>query len=314
MDRFLRALVRRRPIAAAALGVLAAITLAALLAPALGLIAPDRIDMAGRLAPPGSGHPLGTDNFGRDILSRVVYSGRVSLLIGLGVMAASTAAGTLVGLAAGYYRRVDAVAMRVLDGLMSFPAILLALALVAALGVGARNEIIAIALVYFPRTARIVRGSTLQLKQRAFVEAAVALGEGDGRILTVHILRNALTPLIVQSTFVFAEAILADAALSFLGLGVRPPTPTWGNMLDDAHIYVETAPWFVVFPGVAIVLTVLSLNLVGDALRDLADPYAAAARRGLGAAGGPAAGDHDTRAAGPGTRDAVRGLPEPAQE
>jgi len=308
MDRFLRALVRRRPIAAAALGVLAAITLAALLAPVLGLVAPDRIDMAGRLAPPGSGHPLGTDNFGRDILSRVVYSGRVSLLIGLGVMAASTAAGTLVGLAAGYYGRVDAVAMRILDGLMSFPAILLALALVAALGVGARNEIIAIALVYFPRTARIVRGSTLQLKQRAFVEAAVALGEGDGRILTVHILRNALTPLIVQSTFVFAEAILADAALSFLGLGVRPPTPTWGNMLDDAHIYVETAPWFVVFPGVAIVLTVLSLNLVGDALRDLADPYAVAARRGahFTAAAG--------RSAGTGAGEAGRGLREPAQE
>jgi peptide/nickel transport system permease protein len=301
MGAFLRALVRRRPIAAAALGVLAAITLAALLAPLLGMPAPDRIDMAGRLAPPGSGHPLGTDNFGRDILSRVVYSGRVSLLIGLGVMAASTAAGTLVGLAAGYYRRVDAIAMRILDGLMSFPAILLALALVAALGVGARNEIIAIALVYFPRTARIVRGSTLQLKQRTFVEAAVALGEGDGRILAVHILRNALTPLIVQSTFVFAEAILADAALSFLGLGVRPPTPTWGNMLDDAHIYIETAPWFVVFPGVAIVLTVLSCNLVGDALRDLADPYAVASRRGR--PGTPR-----------GLGDAARGLPRPAPE
>ena len=305
MGAFLRALVRRRPIAAAALAVLAAVTLAALLAPVLGLPAPDRIDMARRLAPPGPGHALGTDNFGRDILSRVVYSGRVSLLIGLGVMAASTAAGTLVGLAAGYYRRVDAVGMRILDGLMSVPAILLALALVAALGVGARNEIIAIALVYFPRTARIVRGSTLQIKQRAFVEAAVALGEGDARILVAHILRNALTPLIVQSTFVFAEAILADAALSFLGLGVRPPAPTWGNMLDDAHIYIETAPWFVVFPGVAIVLTVLSLNLVGDALRDLADPHAVAARRGLagvrarGTAGGPRS---------------LRGLPEPLQE
>ena len=307
MSAFARALVRRRPIAAAALAVLGAVTLAALLAPVLGLPAPDRIDMAGRLAAPSPGHPLGTDNFGRDILSRVIYSGRVSLLIGLGVMAASTAAGTLVGLVAGYYRRVDAVAMRILDGLMSFPAILLALALVAALGVGARNEIIAIALVYFPRTARIVRGSTLQLKQRAFVEAAVALGEGDGRILAVHILRNALTPLIVQSTFVFAEAILADAALSFLGLGVRPPTPTWGNMLDDAHIYIETAPWFVVFPGVAIVLTVLSLNLVGDALRDLADPHAVAARRGVGAA-------PHARAATGGERGRARGLPEPAQE
>jgi peptide/nickel transport system permease protein len=302
---FLQSLARRRPIAAAALAVLAGVALAALLAPVLGLPAPDRINMAARLAPPGPGHPLGTDNFGRDILSRVVYSARVSLLIGLGVMAASTTSGTLVGLAAGYYRPVDAVAMRVLDGLMSFPAILLALALVAALGAGARNEIIAIALVYFPRTARIVRASTLQLKQRAFVEAAVALGEGDGRILAVHILRNALTPLIVQSTFVFAEAILADAALSFLGLGVPPPAPTWGNMLDDAHIYIETAPWFVVFPGVAIVLTVLSLNLVGDTLRDLADPHAVAARRRAAVRPGGRA------VAAP---ESARGLPEPAQE
>ncbi|HEV2359211.1 MAG TPA: ABC transporter permease [bacterium] len=290
MNAFLRALVRRRPIAAASLAVLGVIALAALLAPVLGLPAPNGIDMSARLAPPGPAHLFGTDNFGRDVLSRVVYSGRVSLLIGLGVMVMSTAAGTVTGLAAGYYRGVDAPVMRILDGLMSFPAILLAIALVAALGVGARNEIIAIALVYFPRTARIVRASTLQLKQRAFVEAAVALGEGDARILGVHILRNALTPLIVQSTFVFAEAILADAALSFLGLGVRPPAPTWGNMLDDAHIYIDTAPWFVVFPGVAIVLTVLSLNLVGDAVRELADPHAAAGRR------------------------AARGLPRAAQE
>ena len=302
MGTFVRALVRRRPVAAAALTVLVAVALAALLAPALGLPAPDAIEMAARLSPPGPGHPLGTDNFGRDVLSRVIFAGRVSLLIGLGVMVLSTATGTLAGLAAGYYRPVDAVAMRVLDGLMAFPAILLAIALVAALGVGIRNEILAIALVYFPRTARIVRASTLQLKQRTFVEAAVALGEGDGRILGVHILRNALTPLIVQSTFVFAEAILADAALSFLGLGVRPPAPTWGNMLDEAHIYIETAPWFVVFPGVAIVLTVLSLNLVGDALRDLADPHAVAARRGVSRASrGPAP-------------EGRRGLPEPAQE
>ena len=302
MGPFVRSLARRRPIAAAALAVLVAIAAAALLAPATGLPAPDAIDMSVRLAPPGPGHVLGTDNFGRDVLSRVVYAGRVSLLIGLGVMVTSTVAGTAVGLVAGYYRPVDAAAMRVLDGLMSFPAILLAIALVAALGVGARNEIIAIALVYFPRTARIVRASTLQLKQRAFVEAAVALGEGDARILAVHILGNALTPLIVQATFVFAEAILADAALSFLGLGVRPPAPTWGNMLDDAHIYIETAPWFVVFPGVAIVLTVLALNLVGDAVRDLADPYAAAGRRG------------PLRGAKPSARTAPRGLPSPAQE
>ncbi len=235
--------------------------------------------MAHRLLPPGPEHPFGTDNFGRDILSRVIASGRVSLVIGLAVMALSTLAGTLAGLLTGYYRRVDAVLMRILDGLMAFPAILLAIALVAALGASARNEIIAIAVVFFPRTARIVRASTLQLKARAFVEAAVALGEREGQILLSHILLNALPPLIVQATFVFAEAVLADAALSFLGLGVRPPTPTWGNMLNDAHIYVATAPWFVVFPGVAIVVTVLCLNLIGDAVREFADPHAVAGRR-----------------------------------
>lgn len=288
MKTFLRALLRRRPIAAASVMILVLIALAALVSPWLPLPLPNRIDMAHRLLPPGPGRPFGTDNFGRDILSRVIASGRVSLAIGLAVMALSTLMGTLAGLLTGYYRRVDAILMRILDGLMAFPAILLAIALVAALGASARNEIIAIALVFFPRTARIVRASTLQLKERAFVEAAVALGEREDRILTLHILANALPPLIVQSTFVFAEAVLADAALSYLGLGVRPPTPTWGNMLDDAHIYVATAPWFVVFPGAAIVVTVLCLNLVGDAVRDLADPHAISRRRGWrGARGVP---------------------------
>jgi len=282
VDPFLRTLFRRRPIVAASLAILGLIALAAIVSPWLPLPPPNRIDMSHRLLPPGLGRPFGTDNFGRDILSRVISSGRVSLLIGLAVMALSTLVGTVAGLLTGYYRRLDAILMRILDGLMAFPAILLALALVAVLGASARNEIIAIALVFFPRTARIVRASTLQLKARAFVEAAVALGEREDRILTLHILRNALPPLIVQATFVFAEAVLADAALSFLGLGVRPPTPTWGNMLNDAHIYVATAPWFVVFPGVAIVVTVLCLNLLGDAVRDFADPHAISRRRGRG--------------------------------
>jgi peptide/nickel transport system permease protein len=281
MARFLRLLLRRRPVAAGALGLLVAISAAALTAPWLSLPPPDRIEMGERLRPPSAGHPFGTDNLGRDVLARVVYSGRVSLPIGAAVMLLSTALGTIVGLLTGYYRKVDNVVTRVLEGLTAFPPILLAIALVAALGFGARNEVIAIALVYLPRTARIVRASTLQLKARAFVEAAVALGEGDTRILAVHILRNAMPPLIVQSTFVFAEAILADAALSFLGLGVKPPTPTWGNMLDDAHVFVQLAPWFIVFPGLAIVVTVLSLNLLGDAVRDLVDPHAVAGR-GLG--------------------------------
>jgi peptide/nickel transport system permease protein len=281
MARFLRLLLRRRPVAAGALGLLVVISAAALIAPWLGLPPPDRIEMGQRLRPPSAGHPFGTDNLGRDVLARVVHSGRVSLPIGVAVMLLSTVLGAVVGLLTGYYRKVDNVVTRVLEGLMAFPAILLAIALVAALGFGARNEVIAIALVYFPRTARIVRASTLQLKARAFVEAAVALGEGDARILALHILRNAVPPLIVQSTFVFAEAILADAALSFLGLGVKPPTPTWGNMLDDAHVFVQLAPWFIVFPGLAIVVTVLSLNLLGDAVRDLVDPHAVAGR-GLG--------------------------------
>lgn len=279
MDIFLKALLRRRPLAAASLLILVLIALAALLSPWLPLPPPNRIDMAHRLLPPGPGHPFGTDNFGRDILSRVIASGRISLAIGLAVMALSTLLGTAAGLLTGYYRRVDGILMRILDGLMAFPAILLAIALVAALGASARNEIIAITLVIFPRTARIVRASTLQLKERAFVEAAVALGQREARILAFHILINALPPLIVQATFVFAQAILADAALSFLGLGVRPPTPTWGNMLDDAHIYIAAAPWFVVFPGIAIVVTVLCLNLLGDAVRDFADPHAISRRR-----------------------------------
>lgn len=281
MARFLTLLLRRRPFAAAAFGLIGVVCVLAAAAPWLGLPAPDRIEIGERLRAPSAAHPFGTDNLGRDVLARVVYSGRVSLPIGVAVMLLSTAFGASVGLVTGYYRKVDNVVTRVLEGLMAFPAILLAIALVAALGFGARNEIIAIALVYFPRTARIVRASTLQLKARAFVEAAVAIGEGDTRILAVHILRNALPPLIVQSTFVFAEAILADAALSFLGLGVKPPTPTWGNMLDEAHVFVQLAPWFIVFPGLAIVMTVLSLNVLGDAVRDLVDPHAVAGR-GIG--------------------------------
>jgi peptide/nickel transport system permease protein len=262
----------RRPLVAAALAVLAVIVLAALLAPLLPLPSPDAIDTLARLAPPSRLHPFGTDNFGRDLLSRVIYAGRVSLPIGCLVMLISAGAGALIGLLAGYYPRADAILMRVMDGLMAFPPILLAMAFVAALGAGERNEIIAIALVSLPVTARVVRASTLQIKALTFVEAARAEGSRDGRILVRHVLVNALPPLIVQATFVFAQAILSDAALSYLGLGVKPPVPTWGNILDDAHVYVGVAPWFSLFPGLAIVLSVLCLNIVGDALRDVFDP------------------------------------------
>jgi len=259
---------RRRPAAFLAAAVLVAMAGVSFSAP-LWVRSPNTIDVLARLMPPSAAHWFGTDNLGRDLFSRIVYGAQVSLEIGFAVMAGSTLLGAVSGLLAGYYPRIDAILMRFLDGLMAFPAILLALAMVAALGANTPNEIIALTVVFWPRTARIVRASTLQLRSRPFVEAAVALGADDRTILTDHILANALNPLIIQSTFVYAEAMLADAALSFLGLGVKPPTPTWGNILGDARAYLVDAPWFSVFAGVAIVLAVLSLNVVGDALRDV---------------------------------------------
>ncbi|MGH7757171.1 MAG: ABC transporter permease, partial [Vulcanimicrobiaceae bacterium] len=181
--------------------------------------------------------------------------------------------GTTLGLIAGYYPRIGSVICRVLDGLMAFPAILLAIALVGALGANLLNEIIALTVVYTPRTTRLLRAAALQLRSAQYVEAAAAVGASDFRILIQHIFPNATAPLIVQSTFICAEAILADASLSFLGLGVRPPTPTWGNMLGEGRVYLTTGPWFTIFPGIAIIVSVLALNFVGDTVRDLLDPF-----------------------------------------
>lgn len=262
---------RPRPIAMFALMLLLGIVLASILAP-LWTSSPTEGIPTERLQPPSSQHWLGTDNFGRDVLSRIVYGARVSLVIGVAVMSMSTILGTAVGLIAGYYRKWDNVIMRVIDGLLAFPSIILAIAIAASLGNGIVNEILALSVAYFPRTARIVRSATLQLREMLFVEAAVAVGVPDSLILRKYIFRNAMNSIIVQATFVFAEAILADAALSFIGLGVQPPHPTWGNMLADARSFMVIAPWFFVFPGLAIVVTVLSINLLGDTLRDLLDP------------------------------------------
>jgi peptide/nickel transport system permease protein len=257
----------------ASAAVLAIIVLVAISAPIWVPYSPSRIEPAQRLLAPSGEHWFGTDHFGRDIFSRVVYAGRVSLMVGLAVAIVTTALGIIAGLLAGYYRRVDNILMRLVDGLMAFPSILLALALVAALGGTLANVVVALSLAAWPIMTRVVRSSTLQLRELQFIEAARTIGTKNLSILSRHILPNSLTPIIVQATFVFAEAILAEATLSFLGLGIRPPTPTWGNMLGESRTFLTVAPWFSIFPGLAIVSAVLALNIFGDMLRDMLDPH-----------------------------------------
>ena len=233
---------------------------------------PDRMQFRFRFSPPGRQFPLGTDNFGRDLLSRVVYGARLSLEIGFGVMVLTGVVGTLIGAAAGYFRRLDNGLMRLMDALMAFPAVLLAIGITAALGPSMVNAMIALTAVYTPRTARIVRASVLVIREMDYVHAALASGARHGRILLRHVLPNGLAPLIVQLTFIFAYAILTEAVLSFLGMGPQPPTPTWGNIIAEGRNYIREAPWIALFPGIAIAVTVLGLNLLGDGLRDALDP------------------------------------------
>ncbi|HEY2904106.1 MAG TPA: ABC transporter permease, partial [Polyangia bacterium] len=215
---------------------------------------------------------LGTDEFGRDVFARIIHGGRYSLTIGLAVVALSGVGGLVLGLLAGYFTKLDGPIMRFVDALMSFPDILLAIALMAILGAAVSNVVLALSLVYTPRVARVVRASTLVLREMLFVEAARALGVSTRRILSVHIFRNLTSPLLVQATFIFAYAILAEAALSFLGVGVPPELPTWGSMIASGQQFSHEAFWVVVFPGIAIVLAALSLQMVGDGLRDMLDP------------------------------------------
>lgn len=240
-----------------------------------GLIAPFdplKNNFRYRLGQPNGTHLLGTDNFGRDVFSRVLYGSRVSLLIGLLVVLLTGVFGTLIGAVSGYVRRLDNIIMRVMDGFMAFPPILLAIAIGAVLGPSLLNAVIALTIAYTPRTARIVRASVLVVRESEYVEAARALGAGHPRIVFRHILANSLAPLLVQLTFIFALAILAEAVLSFIGVGPPPPTPTFGNIISDGRNYIAEAPWISVWPGVAIMITVLGLNLMGDGLRDVLDP------------------------------------------
>jgi peptide/nickel transport system permease protein len=256
----------------AAAGLLGAIIVVALLAPWITPYDPQKMDIINRLKPPGSAHWFGSDEFGRDVLARVMLGARLSLLVGFLVVIVATVLGSVLGLVAGYVRRLDGVLMRLTDALMAFPDILLAIAFMAALGASLFNVVLALGIVYTPRVARVVRAATLVVRERQFVEAAIALGASTGRTILVHVLPNLISPIIVQATFIFAFAILTEAALSFLGVGVPPTTPTWGNMIAGAQQYFRQADWLILFPGFAIVLTVLSLQMVGDGLRDALDP------------------------------------------
>ena len=225
-----------------------------------------------RLGVPNRTFLLGTDGFGRDVLSRVIHGARVSLRIGVMVVLTNGILGTLIGAGAGSVRTVDNIVMRVMDGLMAFPAILLAIALAATLGASELNVVIALTIAYTPRTARIVRSSVLVVREQEYVQAALAVGAGYLRVLFRHILANSMAPLIVQLTFIFAVSVLAEAVLSFIGVGPPPPTPTWGNVIAEGRNYIREAPWISLFPGITIGVTVLGLNLLGDGLRDVLDP------------------------------------------
>ena len=276
--RIMARFVRRRT-ALFGLVVVLAVVVAAVFASVVAPFDPLAQDIGQRLKEPGwqdaQGriHPLGTDHLGRDILSRIIHGSRIALLVGLAAVAISGVLGMVIGLVAGYFGgRVDDFFMRLADIQLAFPFILLAIAVIGVLGPSLRNIIIVIGVSSWVVYARVVRGEVLSIREREFVQAAVALGSRDWRILARHVLPNAFTPWLVVATLDMARVIVLESALSFLGLGVQPPTPTWGGMLADGRVYLSTAWWLATFPGLAILVTVLGINLLGDGLRDTLDP------------------------------------------
>lgn len=263
----------RTPLAMSGAVIVAAYLLAAVAAPLLAPDDPLVMHSQALLARPGGAHAFGTDEFGRDLLARLLFGARASLAVAFGSVALALAAGGGSGLVAGYRGGVlDNVLMRTMDVIFAFPAVLLAIAIMAVLGAALQNVILAIGIVYTPQFARVVRASTIETRGLEYVDAAGALGAGTPRILARHILPNIMAPLIVQTSLSLSFAILTESALSFLGLGTQPPTPSWGNMLAEARRFMVMAPWTAITPGAAIALIVLGFNLLGDGLRDLLDP------------------------------------------
>ena len=267
----LRRLLRHRSFKAGA-AILSMIIMLALLAPFISNGTPNAMSIANRFTSPSLAYPFGTDNFGRDIWTRVLYGARISLWIGLSVALLAAAGGAIVGLCAAWFRRLDSLLMRVMDALLAFPAILLAIGISAALGPQLSSVIIALTAAYIPRCARIVRASALVIRELDYVDAARVSGAGSMRIISRHILPNCMAPLLVTLTFIFAYAILAEAALSFLGIGTPPPHPSWGNIVAQGRDYSVEAWWIMLFPGLAVSISALAINLLGDGLRDVLDP------------------------------------------
>jgi peptide/nickel transport system permease protein len=265
--------LRRHTVGMFGLVLVGLLLVTAIFGPFLAPYDPNAIDFSVRFAGPSLAHPMGADDFGRDILSRIMYGARVSLQVGIIAVGIAATAGTLLGLVAGYAGRIaDEVIMRTMDILFAFPAILLAIAILAALGRGIANAMIAIGVVYIPIFARIARGAVLSVREEEFIEAARSIGAKDTRILFRHIFPNALAPLIVETSLSLAFAILAEAALSFFGLGTQPPDPSWGRMLSEGRAYFRQSVWMGIFPGLAIMITVMGFNFLGDGLRDVLDP------------------------------------------
>ncbi|MEH3147458.1 MAG: ABC transporter permease [Methylobacterium frigidaeris] len=254
------------------LAVLVVVLCAALAAPWLGTLDPIQLRPRLRLRPPSEAAWFGTDAFGRDVYSRVVYGARVSLMIGFCVAAVSVALGLVIGLVAGYIRWLDAVVMRVMDGVMAIPSILLAIALVTLSGAGIGTVIVAITIPEIPRVARLVRGVVLTVREEPYVEAAIGAGTRLPLLLIRHVLPNTIAPLIVQGTYVCASAILTEAILSFLGAGIPTEVPSWGNIMAEGRQAFQLAPWVILFPGLCVAATVLAVNILGDGLRDSLDP------------------------------------------
>jgi peptide/nickel transport system permease protein len=270
----LRRAWRRYPTAMLGAVILALMLAVAIAAPLLTGYDPVAIDTAQRIRPPSAAHWFGTDAVGRDVFARTLYGARVSLAVGLAVAAFTTLIGLAIGLLSGYLRAADAVIMRVMDGLMAIPGVLLAIAIMALTKAGIGTVIFAITVAEIPRMVRVVRGVVLTIREQTYVEACIASGTRLHRILWRHILPNALAPVIVQATFVFASAVIIEAYLSFLGAGIPPEIPSWGNIMAEGRSLVLIAIWLILFPGLCLGLMVFSINLVGDGLRDALDPRA----------------------------------------
>ena len=264
--------LRRNPIMAVGLALIFLAVLMAVAAPVIATDPPRKLEPHNRLQPPSSEHWFGTDHVGRDVYSRTVYGSRVSLIVGFAAAGFSVLIGAPVGLVSGYFRRADMLIGRVVDGLMAIPTILLAIALMAILGASMTNVIIALTVVEAPRISRTVRSVVISLREQVYVEAAVSIGAPTWRILLLHILPGAIPALTIHATFLVALSVIVEASLSFLGAGTSPDVPSWGNMMAEGKVYFLNGTWIILFPGIALALMVLGVNLAGDGLRDTLDP------------------------------------------